>query len=139
MRFGSSEKRLGRRVACDERIIRRCCHRDFGLDCIDQQFGRRAAVVEFAFDDDDLPNGEDFARGFPGFGKEHKLDRALNVFHLREAHGLAGFGGVRAHAGDKPRHADFFFVVAFAELTGKITDDLGERGLIFVERVVGDV
>ena len=63
----------------------------------------------------------------------------MNVFHLREAHGLAGFGGVGTHAGDETRHADFFFVMAFAELTGKIADDLGERGLIFVERMVGDI
>jgi hypothetical protein len=90
--------------------------------------GGRVALIHFAFDDDDLPDGELLAEFFPGLGEEHEFDVALNVFDGDEAHGLAGFGGVRAHDGDETRHADFFFVAGFGELTRKIADDLRECG-----------
>ena len=92
-----------------------------------------------AFDDDDLVGGELVAVLLPGAGEEQEFDAALDVFDGDEAHRLVGFGRVRAHGGDEARDANFFFMRGFAKLTGEITDDLRQSGLIFIERMIGDV
>ena len=88
---------------------------DLRPNLIHQNLRRRIAGIHFAFDDNDLPDGQLVARFLPGLREEHKLDIALNIFDGDKAHRLVGLGRVRTDRGDETRHAHLFFVLRLAQ------------------------